>query len=61
MNVIKQTTVFAGVDSGFNHFNRPMLYGSQIDISTLKGKERFIRLWDTYAKRTLLTIEELKK
>ena len=43
VNVIKQTTstVFAGVDSGFNHL---MLYGSQhqIDnISNPKGKERF--------------------
>ena len=46
VNVIKQTTstVFAGVDSGFNHLIRPMLYGSQhqIDnISNPKGKERF--------------------
>ena len=46
VNVIKQTTstVFAGVDSGFNHLIRPMIYGSQhqIDnISNPKGKERF--------------------
>jgi diaminopimelate decarboxylase len=46
VNVIKQTTstVFAGIDSGFNHLIRPMLYGSQhqIDnISNPKGKERF--------------------
>ena len=46
VNVIKQTTstVFAGVDSGFNHLIRPMLYGSQhqIDnISNPKGKQRF--------------------
>ena len=46
VNVVKQTTstVFAGVDSGFNHLIRPMLYGSyhQIEnISNLKGKERF--------------------
>ncbi len=46
VNVVKQTTstVFAGVDSGFNHLIRPMLYGSQhqIDnISNPKGKERF--------------------
>ena len=46
VNVIKQitSTVFAGVDSGFNHLIRPMLYGSQhqIDnISNPKGKERF--------------------
>jgi diaminopimelate decarboxylase len=46
VNVVKQTTstVFAGVDSGFNHLIRPMLYGSyhQIEnISNPKGKERF--------------------
>jgi diaminopimelate decarboxylase len=46
VNVVKQTTstVFAGIDSGFNHLIRPMFYGSQhhIDnISNPKGKERF--------------------
>jgi len=46
VNVIKQTTstVFAGVDSGFNHLIRPMLYGSQHvirNISNPQGKERF--------------------
>ena len=46
VNVVKQTTstVFAQVDSGFNHLIRPMLYGSQhdiINISNVKGKERF--------------------
>jgi diaminopimelate decarboxylase len=46
VNVVKQTTstVFAGIDSGFNHLIRPMLYGSyhQIEnISNTKGKERF--------------------
>jgi diaminopimelate decarboxylase len=46
VNVIKQTTstVFAGVDSGFNHLIRPMLYGSQHSIENIsnpKGKERF--------------------
>ena len=46
VNVIKQTTstVFAGVDSGFNHLIRPMFYGSQHvirNISNSKGKERF--------------------
>jgi len=46
VNVIKQTTstVFAGVDSGFNHLIRPMLYGSQHvirNISNPAGKERF--------------------
>jgi diaminopimelate decarboxylase len=46
VNVIKQTTstVFAQVDSGFNHLIRPMLYGSYHHIENLsnpKGKERF--------------------
>ncbi|WP_106794392.1 diaminopimelate decarboxylase [Aquimarina sp. Aq78] len=46
VNVIKQTTstVFAGIDSGFNHFIRPMFYNSHheiINISNPKGKERF--------------------
>lgn len=46
VNVIKQTTstVFAGIDSGFNHLIRPMFYGSQhtiANISNPKGKERF--------------------
>ncbi|WP_255700846.1 diaminopimelate decarboxylase [Flavobacterium anseongense] len=46
VNVIKQTTstVFAGIDSGFNHLIRPMFYGSQHNIENIsnpKGKERF--------------------
>ncbi len=46
VNVIKQTTstVFAQVDSGFNHLIRPMLYGSQHhieNISNPEGRERF--------------------
>jgi len=46
VNVIKQTTstVFAGVDSGFNHLIRPMFYGSRHEIHNLsnpEGKERF--------------------
>lgn len=46
VNSVKQTTstVFAQVDSGFNHLIRPMLYGSShhIDnISNPEGKERF--------------------
>ena len=46
VNAIKQTTstVFAQVDSGFNHLIRPMLYGSHheiINISNPEGKERF--------------------
>lgn len=46
VNAVKQTTstVFAQVDSGFNHLIRPMLYGSQheiINISNKNEKERF--------------------
>src|SRR5690606_6416964 len=46
VNVIKQTTstVFAGVDSGFNHLIRPMFYGGHHDIhnvSNPNGKHRF--------------------
>ena len=46
VNVVKQTTstVFAQVDSGFNHLIRPMLYGSQHHIRNISkphGKERF--------------------
>src|SRR5690606_34344119 len=46
VNVIKQTTstVFAGVDSGFNHFIRPMFYGATHDIKNISnhsGKSRF--------------------
>ncbi|MCH2226083.1 MAG: hypothetical protein MK066_15045, partial [Crocinitomicaceae bacterium] len=46
VNVVKQTTstVFAGIDSGFNHLIRPMFYNAkhQIhNISNLNGRERF--------------------
>jgi diaminopimelate decarboxylase len=46
VNVVKQTTssVFASVDSGFNHLMRPMLYGSYHHIKNLSnpsGKKRF--------------------
>lgn len=46
VNVIKQTTstVFAGIDSGFNHLIRPMFYGSHHEIHNIsnpEGKERF--------------------
>ena len=46
VNVVKQTTstVFAGIDSGFNHLMRPMLYGSYHEIENLsnpEGKPRF--------------------
>tara|TARA_B100001939_G_scaffold348113_1_gene372750 strand:+ start:200 stop:1408 length:1209 start_codon:yes stop_codon:yes gene_type:complete len=46
VNSVKQTTstVFAQVNSGFNHFIRPMLYGSKHRIENLSnpsGRERF--------------------
>ena len=46
VNTVKQTTstVFAQVDSGFNHLIRPMLYNSYheiINISNPEGRERF--------------------
>jgi len=46
VNVVKQTTstVFASIDSGFNHLIRPMLYNSHHDIvnlSNISGRERF--------------------
>ena len=70
VNVVKQTTstVFAGIDSGFNHLIRPMLYGSQHhieNISNPKGKERFYSVvgyiceTDTFANNR--RISELKE
>jgi diaminopimelate decarboxylase len=46
VNIVKQTTstVFAGVDSGLNHFIRPMFYNayhSIENISNTEGKKRF--------------------
>ncbi|SDR67316.1 diaminopimelate decarboxylase [Christiangramia echinicola] len=41
VNVIKQTTstVFAGIDTGFNHLIRPMFYGSHHDIKNISNPE----------------------
>jgi len=46
VNAVKQTTstVFAQVDSGFNHLIRPMFYGSHHEITNIsnpEGRERF--------------------
>ena len=46
VNVVKQTTstVFASVDSGFNHLVRPMMYDSYHhiqNISNPEGRERY--------------------
>lgn len=45
VNTVKQTpaTVFAGIDTGFNHLIRPMFYESYhhiINLSNPKGVER---------------------
>lgn len=47
VNVIKQTTatVFAGVDSGFNHFIRPMFYDSYHHISNISNPEGTERIY----------------
>lgn len=66
VNGIKQTTstVFAQVDSGFNHLIRPMLYGVTHhieNISNPKGKERFYSVvgyiceTDTFANNRRIT------
>jgi diaminopimelate decarboxylase len=66
VNVIKQTTstVFAQVDSGFNHLIRPMLYGVTHhieNISNPKGRERFYSVvgyiceTDTFANNRRIT------
>ncbi|WP_424494520.1 diaminopimelate decarboxylase [Salinimicrobium sp. GXAS 041] len=70
VNVIKQTTstVFAQVDSGFNHLIRPMFYGSRHEIHNIsnpKGRERFYSVvgyiceTDTFASNR--KIEEIKE
>ncbi|MEM9686073.1 MAG: diaminopimelate decarboxylase [Bacteroidota bacterium] len=46
VNVVKQTTstIFASLDTGFNHFIRPMLYNTHheiVNLSNPDGKERF--------------------
>ncbi|GAA0870862.1 diaminopimelate decarboxylase [Gangjinia marincola] len=66
VNVVKQTTstVFAQVDSGFNHLIRPMLYGSQHEIENISnpsGKKRFYSVvgyiceTDTFANNRMIT------
>ena len=66
VNALKQTTstVFAQVDSGFNHLIRPMLYGSRHEIHNIsnpEGKERFYSVvgyiceTDTFANNRRIT------
>ncbi|RKS50726.1 diaminopimelate decarboxylase [Gillisia mitskevichiae] len=70
VNVIKQTTstVFAGIDSGFNHLIRPMLYGSQHEIKNISNPDGKVRFYsvvgyicetDTFA--TNKRISEIKE
>jgi diaminopimelate decarboxylase len=52
VNVIKQTTstVFAGVNSGFNHFIRPMFYDARhdiVNISNTNGRKRIYTIVGT--------------
>ncbi len=66
VNAVKQTTstVFAQVNSGFNHLIRPMLYGSRHEIHNIsnpEGKERFYSVvgyiceTDTFANNRRIT------
>lgn len=65
VNVVKQTTstVFAHVDTGFNHLIRPMFYGSNHEIeniSNFEGKKRFYSVvgyiceTDTFANNKMI-------
>ncbi len=47
VNVIKQTTstVFAGIDTGFNHLIRPMFYGSHHDIANISNPDAKARFY----------------
>lgn len=47
VNVIKQTTstVFAGIDSGFNHLIRPMFYGSHHEITNISNPDAKARFY----------------
>ena len=66
VNVVKQTTstVFASIDSGFNHLIRPMLYGSNHEIENIsnpEGRERYYSVvgyiceTDTFASNRRIT------
>lgn len=66
VNAIKQTTstIFAQVNSGFNHLIRPMLYGAYhdiVNISNPEGQERFYSVvgyiceTDTFASNRKMT------
>lgn len=70
VNVVKQTTstVFAHIDSGFNHLIRPMFYGSNHEIENISNpdaKKRFYSVvgyiceTDTFANNKM--INEIKE
>ncbi|MEZ4772452.1 MAG: diaminopimelate decarboxylase [Bacteroidia bacterium] len=46
-NVIKPTpsTVFVGMDSGLNHFIRPMMYGSHHELFNVSNPEGILRIY----------------
>lgn len=65
VNVVKQTTstVFAHIDSGFNHLIRPMFYGSKHEIENISNpnaKKRFYSVvgyiceTDTFANNKMI-------
>ena len=66
VNVVKQTTstVFAQIDSGFNHLIRPMFYGSKHDIMNISHSKRNKRFYsvvgyicetDTFANNKMIS------
>lgn len=66
VNVVKQTTstVFAQIDSGFNHLIRPMFYGSKHDIVNISHSKRNKRFYsvvgyicetDTFANNKMIS------
>lgn len=66
VNVVKQTTstVFAHVDTGFNHLIRPMFYGAKHEIENISNplaKKRFYSVvgyiceTDTFANNKMIT------
>lgn len=59
VNVLKQTTsaLFVGVDSGFNHLIRPMLYNSYHTITNVSnpgGNSEYVQLSEISVRRILL-------
>lgn len=66
VNVVKQTTanIFAGVDSGLNHFIRPMFYNAHHEIANLSNPDAKKRIYsvvgyicetDTFASNRMIS------